>query len=179
MRSVIAIVLAGALVGGCQREQRRFSEIAPAGGQPRVLDLGAVGDGQRPPAWQVSPYESNAWATSEGKQLYVSFNCVGCHAHGGGGMGPPLMDDKWIYGGEPENVFASIVEGRPNGMPAFGGKLTVQQAWQLVAYVRALSGQLRMDIRPGRGDHMQVKPSEQRTKPETPVTIAPAPEQTR
>jgi cytochrome c oxidase cbb3-type subunit 3 len=64
-------------------------------------------------------------------------------------------------------------------MPAFGGKLTVQQAWQLVAYVRALSGQLRMDIRPGRGDHMQVKPSEQRTKPETPVTIAPAPEQTR
>ena len=33
-----------------------------------------------------------------GRRLYDAFNCVGCHAHGGGGIGPPLMDDKWIYG---------------------------------------------------------------------------------
>ena len=31
------------------------------------------------------------------------------------------MDDKWIYGYEPEQIFATISQGRPNGMPAFGG----------------------------------------------------------
>ena len=31
-------------------------------------------------------------------------------------MGPPLMDAKWIYGGEPVQIFDSIVNGRPNGI---------------------------------------------------------------
>src|SRR5205085_12150772 len=48
-----------------------------------------------------SQYEETAYSLSEGKQLYAQFNCVGCHAHGGGGMGVPLMDDQWIYGHEP------------------------------------------------------------------------------
>src|SRR5207253_2077767 len=83
-----------------------------------------------------------------GKQLYARLNCVGCHANGGGGIGPPLMDPAWIYGGFPSAIYESIVEGRPNGMPAFGGRLADSQAWQLVAYVQALSGQLRRDVRP-------------------------------
>ena len=33
-----------------------------------------------------------------------------------------------------------IVEGRPNGMPSFRGKIPDQQIWQLAAYVRAMSG---------------------------------------
>ena len=44
---------------------------------------------------------------------------------GGGGIGPPLMDDRWIYGSAPENIYASIVQGRPNGMPAWGGRSCV------------------------------------------------------
>ena len=44
-------------------------------------------------------------------------NCAGCHFNGGGGMGPPLMDNIWIYGDSIENIGASIREGRPNGMP--------------------------------------------------------------
>ena len=55
-------------------------------------------------------------------------------------MGPPLMDDEWIYGSEPENIFATIVEGRPNGMPSFRGRIPDYQVWQLVAYVRSMSG---------------------------------------
>src|ERR1044071_3848683 len=47
--------------------------------------------------------ETNAYAIAEGKRLYTQLNCVGCHANGGGGMGPPLMDDKWIYGSAPAN----------------------------------------------------------------------------
>jgi cytochrome c oxidase cbb3-type subunit 3 len=31
------------------------------------------------------------------------------------------MDDQWVYGDAPQNLFATIVQGRPNGMPSFGG----------------------------------------------------------
>ena len=55
------------------------------------------------------------------------------------------MDSRWIYGSEPENIFATIMQGRPNGMPAFGGRIPDDQLWQLVAYVRSLSGQTPQD----------------------------------
>jgi len=45
------------------------------------------------------------------------------------------MDDEWIYGFEPVNIFATIVEGRPNGMPSFRNRIPDYQVWQLVAYV--------------------------------------------
>ena len=67
-------------------------------------------------------------------------NCSGCHSHGGGGMGPPLMDSQWIYGSDAANIFATIVEGRPNGMPSFGSKLPPDSIWKLATYVRSLSG---------------------------------------
>ena len=35
-----------------------------------------------------------------GQEALRWFNCSGCHGNGGGGSGPPLMDDIWIYGGE-------------------------------------------------------------------------------
>ena len=54
-------------------------------------------------------------------------------------MGPPLMDNNWIYGDSIENIGASIREGRPNGMPAFRGSLPDEQIWQLAAYARSLS----------------------------------------
>jgi cytochrome c oxidase cbb3-type subunit 3 len=99
-------------------------------------------------------YEANAYAVSQGKRWYRWYNCNGCHSNGGGGMGPALMDLSWRYGSEPEQVYASIVEGRPNGMPSFRGKLTEHQVWQLVAYVRSLGGQVRLDVAPGRTDNL-------------------------
>jgi cytochrome c oxidase cbb3-type subunit 3 len=83
-------------------------------------------------------------------------------------MGPPLTDEEWIYGAEPENIFATITGGRPNGMPAFGGKLSNQQVWQLVAYVRTLSGLARKDVKPSRNDAMTEKESEIRRPPREP-----------
>src|SRR5205085_7789429 len=82
-------------------------------------------------------YEANAYAISQGQRLFSAFNCVGCHAHGGGGIGPALMDDVWIHGSDPEIIFGGIVDGWPNGMPAFRGKIPDYQVWQLVAYVRS------------------------------------------
>ena len=78
------------------------------------------------------------------------------------------MDDKWIYGSQPDNLFATIVEGRPNGMPSFRGKLPDYQIWQLAAYVRSLSGQVPKDAAPGRNDNMQVKEPENSKDKEKP-----------
>ena len=54
-------------------------------------------------------------------------------------MGPPLSDNVWIYGSQPGQVYLSIVQGRPNGMPAFSKALPPNAVWQLVSYVRSLS----------------------------------------
>ena len=53
------------------------------------------------------------------------------------------MDDRWIYGSDPSNIFNTIVEGRPNGMPSFGSKIPRYQIWQLASYVRSLAGLIR------------------------------------
>jgi mono/diheme cytochrome c family protein len=86
------------------------------------------------------PLDGNEEAIGEGERLYHHFNCSGCHFAGGGGIGPPLMDDEWIYGSSSRNIFYSIIEGRPQGMPAFGGRVPEEQLWRIVAYVRSLSG---------------------------------------
>jgi cytochrome c oxidase cbb3-type subunit 3 len=98
---------------------------------------------------------------AQGERLFGWMNCSGCHAHGGGGMGPPLMDNKWRYGGRMEDIVYTILNGRPNGMPPFKGRVTEQQAWQLAAYVRSLSGRLRKDVVSSRSEEMST------TEPET------------
>src|SRR3954467_932023 len=160
MRSklLLACVAASIVVASsCKREARRFEE-APAASQPaESIQMGDLLAGGTPAAPMVhGPYDDNAFAVNQGQQLCSSFSWVGCHAHGGGGMGPPLMDAKWIYGSDPLNLFATIVEGRPNGMPSFRGKIPVQQVWQLVAYVRSLGGLARFDVAAGRSDSMQI-----------------------
>ncbi|HEY1492002.1 MAG TPA: cytochrome c [Steroidobacteraceae bacterium] len=88
---------------------------------------------------RAAPYYENADAVNAGKRLFAQYNCAGCHSNGGGGMGPSLMDDEWIYGGRLEQIHQTLVEGRPNGMPAWGGKVPDEQLWQLAAYVRSMS----------------------------------------
>jgi len=142
-----------------------MSELQPGPGpeeDPNATRL--IPSGQVPNA-----YEENAFALSEGKRLFSAFNCVGCHAHGGGDIGPPLMDAKWIYGHEPQQIFSTIVEGRPNGMPSFGARVPEYQIWWLVAYVRSLSGLARKDAAPGREDHMRTSPPENSTNKKDPV----------
>jgi len=169
MRALAALAIGVLLLCACEREQRRFSEVAPSSGRPERAEPSTLAaGGPSRPATMRHPYDENSWAVGEGKRLYQAYNCNGCHANGGGGMGPALMDATWVYGSEPQNVYTTIVEGRPNGMPSFGGKIPDQQIWQLVAYVRSMSGQLRADIRPGRDDHMRVKESEMARRRERP-----------
>ena len=81
-------------------------------------------------------------------------------------MGPALMDSRWRYGGRIDQIAASIAEGRPNGMPAWRGKLTAQQIWQLAAYVRSLSGQAPKDAVASRADELSSIPPQTQAKRE-------------
>jgi cytochrome c oxidase cbb3-type subunit III len=143
---LVAVLLGGALVG-CEREQRRFVDSPPFG-QPTPIDR--------------SGYEQNAWAVAEGKRWFRWYNCNGCHGNGGGGMGPALADDQWRYGHAPTQIVESILQGRPNGMPAFAARMPEDQAWQLAAYIRSMSGQLRTDVAPSRSDSISPGEPEQR-----------------
>jgi cytochrome c oxidase cbb3-type subunit 3 len=97
--------------------------------------------GNRPPPTIRNPYAGNANAIVQGEKLFNEMNCSGCHAPlGGGGMGPALSDQDWIYGGEPASIYLSIVQGRPNGMPSWGRSLPPESIWNLVAYIETLGG---------------------------------------
>lgn len=151
----------------CEREERDFRIEPPSVDPVNSVQLTTLVPGTTQPSTQPATtrhlfvrndYEDNAYDMAEGQRLFVHMNCKGCHAMGGGDIGPPLMDDKWIYGSQPEQVFATIVQGRPNGMPAWGTKLPEYQIWQLVAFVRSMSGLARKDASPGRPDHMKGPP---------------------
>ena len=95
---------------------------------------------QAQPLLVKNPYEGDKKVTGVGGQLFVGYNCLDCHgAEGSGAMGPSFQDGRWHFGGSPAEVFESIYQGRPDGMPAWGGRISNDQIWMLTAYVRSLS----------------------------------------
>jgi cytochrome c oxidase cbb3-type subunit 3 len=140
-RFPIKIALVAIVLTGCNRgaEPARLFE------QPDHLGVvdSALAPGLDHSIVTVDPraaaYYNNADAVNTGKRLFQQYNCSGCHSNGGGGMGPSLMDDEWIYGSRLEQIHQTLVDGRPNGMPSWGNKVPDQQLWQLAAYVRSMS----------------------------------------
>ena len=130
----LSSLVAVALLAGCGRETRDWNN-AMLQRQDRAAS-----------------YRGNAWHIAQGGRLFVWMNCAGCHSHGGGGMGPALRDAKWRYGSSMENIVATILNGRPNGMPPFRDRITEDQAWELAAYVTSLSIRTRKDALSARGD---------------------------
>jgi cytochrome c oxidase cbb3-type subunit 3 len=172
-------LLAGALavvaLTACDREARRFIKpvteshpIAKADAPAPDLQPGEAGPGMKMTGAVGGYDESSAYELAQGKQWYRWYNCVGCHAQGGGSIGPALMDDQWIYGSKPDEIFATIMEGRPNGMPAFKGRIPEGQAWQIVAYVRSLSGLVSADVATSRAEGLLGPAPENRRKPQRP-----------
>ena len=151
------------LTAACETEERRFPDTVASVPADNGVRQSPLKPGEYvPDTVPALPYEETAYAISEGQRLFTWYNCAGCHAtNGGGGMGPPLIDGKWIYGSSPENIYATIVEGRPNGMPSWRGRIPRQQIWQIVAYVRTMSGLTPQIARASRVDHMMALPGSQ------------------
>jgi cytochrome c oxidase cbb3-type subunit III len=152
IRVVIAILVAAAigaaLTGWIINEQEAKAKLAyafyPAPTSP-IVPLGDVAGGAKAPpsAERRNPLASDPTAIAEGKKLFVSMNCAGCHGYDAkGGMGPNLTDTYWRYGGTPERVYETILNGRPQGMPAWGIAMPPQHIWQLVAYIQSLGGMI-------------------------------------
>jgi cytochrome c oxidase cbb3-type subunit 3 len=125
------------LMAGCSGPA---TEVAAQGGTPDIgIPVGPVPGAAIQMPVRNNPYGQDSVALAEGRRLFASYNCAGCHGdHAGGGMGPSLRDADWIYGGTPAQVFNSIAEGRAHGMPAWGLKVPEDQIWKLVAYIKSL-----------------------------------------
>jgi cytochrome c oxidase cbb3-type subunit 3 len=87
-----------------------------------------------------NPVANDPDAVNRGMRFFATLNCVGCHApNGGGGMGPSLSNRVFIYGSDPAQIYLSISQGRPHGMPSWGAMLPPSVIWDLVAYVHSIS----------------------------------------
>jgi cytochrome c oxidase cbb3-type subunit 3 len=138
MRVRSAIAVAAALLGRGPTQTATPSPPAPFVQHPDHIQPGLPL--QRPFTALTNPFEGNAQKIAEGGKLFVAYNCMDCHgAEGSGAMGPSLQDSRWHFGGTAGEVYQSIFEGRPDGMPAWGGRIADDQIWRLVAYVRTLS----------------------------------------
>jgi len=127
---------------------REQTEVPPGANQPGATgiviakhDDRVFAGGVAPAAERVTGSEVNAAnAVDAGAKLFTGMNCDGCHGGGAvGAVGPSLTDGRWRYGGSDADIFRSIAEGRPKGMPAFAGVLQPPMIWRLVAYIKSLA----------------------------------------
>ncbi len=124
-------------------EQSARSQLLVAGDSLRFIEhpeiLPAGFPSSLKPLLVQNPYEGDARAIGVGGQLFVGYNCMDCHgADGSGAMGPSFQDGRWHFGGSAGEVFESIYQGRPDGMPSWGGRISNDQIWMLTVYVRSL-----------------------------------------
>ena len=167
----LAAAIACLLALGCEREERRYKELPAAASRETSVRVSPLEPGMPQQQAEVkSPYQENAWGIGEGKRLYGAYNCAPCHGvNGGGAIGPALIDDKWIYGAKGDQIYATISQGRPDGMPSFGGHIPTQQIWQLVAYVQSMGGQVKQTTAASRNDDQMAALPESRQSPQKPI----------
>ena len=145
------VLLAGLGLAACQGEEDSIESTdfgvgagaatsSVAGAPPPAVEvLGPIPGAVEPEPVDENPYAGDAEALREGRQLFVAYNCYGCHGgRAGGGMGPSLRDSTWLYGGSPANIFSSIALGRPHAMPAWGALLPAEILWKITAYIESL-----------------------------------------
>jgi mono/diheme cytochrome c family protein len=94
-----------------------------------------------------NPIQASTSALAAGRSIYMD-KCTQCHGQTGKGDGPDaasyypsptsLVDAKHMNSVTDGEIFYQISQGR-KPMPAFKKKLSEEQRWQLVLYVRALA----------------------------------------
>jgi cytochrome c oxidase cbb3-type subunit 3 len=145
----LAIMAASLAAAGCRPATGESTTLHPPVALPSDPTMSRIPLGAPPGTLLTlatnipNPYEGDAVAVSEGQSLFSAMNCVYCHGGGGSGLiGPPLDSHGWRYGGAPAQIYNSIHDGRPQGMPAWGKSLPPDQIWKLVAYIESLGGAL-------------------------------------
>jgi len=101
--------------------------------------VGTALAGNQPPAKPeiTCPYIGDAAAIAQGKKLFDR-NCAECHGDGTGGSGPDLTDNEWLCGGSDYQIFSTVSNGRPGGMPSWSSDLKDDEIWKIIAFIRSL-----------------------------------------
>ena len=142
-RMSLAVMLV-LIASACGRETAVPATVASAGAELGIViarhEDRVFAGGIAPPAERVANTAAHdGKAADAGAKLFSGMNCDGCHGGGAvGAVGPSLTDGRWRYGGADADVYRSIAEGRPKGMPSFGGVLQPAAIWRLVAYIKSL-----------------------------------------
>lgn len=92
-------------------------------------------------AQDIETLTKDSDALAVGQRLFLNY-CATCHGSDARGVPgfPNLTDDDWLYGGAPETIKTSILQGRQGVMPPMGAALGEQGVEQVAAYVMSLSG---------------------------------------
>jgi Cytochrome c, mono- and diheme variants len=91
--------------------------------------------------WQMG---SNPAFVSSGQATFEA-NCVACHGKElQGGIGFNLVDDEWVHGGKPSEIYHTVDEGVPEkGMQAWGPLLGQKRIAEVVAYILSKNPNLK------------------------------------
>jgi mono/diheme cytochrome c family protein len=102
-----------------------------------------------------NPYTDDPEKIKEGRGLFLSYSCNGCHGgNGGGGMCPPLSNEVWVYGSDDDTLFRLLTLGSDRlqaagyyrigmenvvgPMPPFGQLIkSDDELWKIIAFVRS------------------------------------------
>ncbi len=130
---------------GVRSGQKKTHDVTemPAFGQRGLLSDADIGNVvQYLLALNGRPHD--AQAATLGQAVFTGpASCGDCHAGDAKGNtdygAPDLTDNVWDYGGDPQALHDSIYYGRHGYMPAWFGKLTLQQIRALSVYVHAAS----------------------------------------
>jgi mono/diheme cytochrome c family protein len=138
------------LLGSAASPTVAAEEALAAGGSPletaRNAEKGSL----------KSPYADFERVAAEGRQKYLSAGCNGCHGMGGGGMGPPLTNQVWVYGKDDDTLFRLIALGSDElqkqgysrkgsenvvgPMPPFGQIVkSDDDLWKIIAFIRSVN----------------------------------------
>ena len=92
-------------------------------------------------AMSVAETMQHPAALKMGRRIFAN-NCSTCHGTDAkGAMGfPNLTDSDWLYGGEPEQIQQTLLNGRNAAMPPWQDTLKDRGINEVAAYVVSLSG---------------------------------------
>lgn len=144
--SVTAIADTMRIGVNAQHVDTRFSQM-PAFGLQQMLTTEEVRNVARY-VYSLSHPEfstaDNIDRIAAGQETFAT-NCAGCHGENATGFpdagAPNLTDAAWIYGGELEDIIASVHGGRVGHMPSWDERLTPIEIKILALYVYSIGNE--------------------------------------
>jgi len=153
LRALTTPALAAAMLAlGISRQCGAAEPAAGASPNAPVTPLELVKNAPR--GTLKNPYTGQPDKIAQGRELFMSYSCSGCHGGtGGGGMCPPINDDVWFYGIDDDTLFRLITLGSADmlkagfdrlggpglSMPPFGALIkSDDELWKIIAWIRSI-----------------------------------------